>query len=574
MSERHVPADGQFGDPLAGPLPFPAAPGPSPARVWLRGIAAQSYLRHAVLGRVFGYEHIDPRDGECVVVGADPALSWAAFASELGDRAAVVDIRAAAAMAARDGCALSLVRERGSCAGAVQVFHRRMSADVYPAAPCVRVTADVPESSGFAAGDCFHFYHGSDGEPALHTIARDDALDAFAHAESMQTWAVSRESGNAALMTAATTRGGRITLMDLNAVDRLPEPSGVETLATHLFLSALGVTRPTFGKFVTACESYDAFVSVVRTLAARYPSLARVEPIGTSVGGRTLYVLKIQPDGCAAPASPASRRHTPDSPSVVLFTTCIHPLEWAPAYGVLRYCRFVLDACAQRGPSALAGRRLWWVLSACPDGWETRDQQPSGVNLNRNFPGSWERCLPGEQYWDACNGRFSPADSDPLTARGPAAGSQPETQALMRLLDEADAPAVTLADFHETTAPDSFLHQHESPDGAIPHLAWHCALVRRLARAFNGRFYANANVLAYRPGLSDFATYRFGPLRGLERLTPNDQCGWIGYALARGARALVVESAGSDCTHYQTIRRTEYAALAADCVLRADSQVY
>jgi hypothetical protein len=421
----------------------------------------------------------------------------------------------------------------------------------------VRIERDAPASSGFACGDAVHAYGPDEaGDLSLCMLARDEALARFEAAENAVTWGVSESSGRAALLAVRTPAGGDITVMDLRAADRAPEPSGAETPATQILLNGLGFGTAVFGKFVCAYRRYDEFVGAAASLAAAHPKLATLERIGVSAAGLPLWVLKI---GKAALRSP------------VLMSCGIHPLEWAPAYGVLRYARFLLRQCAAGTPyarAALGERQLWWVLCACPDGWETRDQQVSGVNLNRNFPGSWEHCVPGARIWDSYNRRFGPGDADPFVARGPAAGSQPEARALMGLLDAAGG-AAAMADFHETTAPDSFIHQHEEPDGTIADLAYHRELVEGVAGVFSGRFYGHTNLVAYRPALTDFDTYRPRLFESLARLVPGAQSGWQQYAAARGARAVVVESAGSDCTHYHTIRRTEYAALVAEQVLFA-----
>lgn len=570
MISRTVPVDAQKGE-LLGPGPTAAgfADSARSETVFVCGLSRHSYLARAILDEVFAeVAFADPgatalpdtswSASQVVVIaeGASP-LSWTRFLSWLGRRRAVVDVRTAAAMAQIDGCALEVGTEAGDRTQAIEVFRSHMACPVYPRAPRVRIVGGAAIDYGFGPGDEIHLYGPDEEALKLAGLQRDAALDDFCRVHNVQVWGETVSRGLAVLLSLATTGGGRVTIMDLRTVDREPEPSGVETLASQILLAALGVSVPRFGKFVTATSGYDTFIDAVHTVAATCPD-GTVEPVGASVGGRPLWLFKT----VVNPSAP------------VLFFSCgVHPLEWAPAYGVLRYIRQLLAAYAageEQAVCLLKACQIWWLPCVCPDGWETREQQPSGINLLRNFPGSWERCVPGETYYDGYNRRFAVADSAPLTARGPAPGSQPETQAVMQVLNSPGVRWAAYADFHETTAPDAFLHQHEANDGSLRDVVYHRGLAVAVAGAFSGRFYAHANALARRPALADFSTYSFRALRCLERPVPNPLSGTVDYAQARGMPASLVECAGCDCTHYQTVRRTEFAALAADQIaLRA-----
>ncbi len=256
-----------------------------------------------------------------------------------------------------------------------------------------------------------------------------------------------------------------------------------------------------------------------------------------------------------------------------MFTCGIHPFEWANTYGILRYSAFLLEQLAADSPYAkylLANREVHWVPAAGPDEWESRDQPKSGLDLNSNFPGTWERCVKNARAWDTYNKRFAPADPNPDITRGPAPASEPETRALMALLAQAAAPVSVLGDFHETTAPESFLHPPEEPTGSVRDWPYYRDLCESLADTFNNRFVSHANVLAFGVGLGDFPSYRLKRRISLSAPITNTQSGWINYAYEKISHALVIETAGADATNYQTLRRTEYAALAAEQILAAE----
>jgi hypothetical protein len=534
------------------------------------GLPPLSYLNKALLIEWFGWEgvHLVPcgpawpaLSGSAAVVVAlpIPERTWPEFAAWLGPRKAVVDVRAAAAMLQAAGIAVKVEREVGDRSGSVTVMRCRMAAAVYPLAPAVRMTSNSPLTTGFPARAEVHQYGWEAGEkPVLHGLAPDAGLDRLIHELGGRVVGVSTVRNLGALIEVPTPAGGTVTIMDLATVDRRPEPSGSEAPAVQLFLNGLGCGTAVFGAFCRAIPDYTAFVETVASLVARYPSLARLEKVGVSAGGRPLWRLRIG----AATGRPA-----------VLFTSGVHPFEWGPPYGLLRYAGFLLEQVAADTSYArhmLGRRQFQWVLSVAADGWESRDQPPSGLNHNRNFPGGWESCRAGERAWDAYNKRYAPDDPNPDVTRGPAPGSEPEVRALMALLDRPGEPIAALGDFHETTAPESFLHPHEEMDGTVREWPYYRDLAESVAEVFNGRFVSHANVLAFNPGLSDFPSYRLRFRESLKTPMATSQSAWIQYALTRLPHALVVEASGADATHYQTLRRTEYAALAAEQILAAE----
>lgn len=562
--ERKVPEDCQFGNAWA-PIRFGSLIPPAD-RLFTVGIHPQSNLNKRILCEVFGFENVvigsglhgisflDP-DTSVLVGGADAEVPGVKeFIDGVGKRNIVLDIRVFARMASNDGYDLSMVRHEGPAANPLHVFQHRMDAEVFPCAPAVTVdNADI-FSCGFSGSDRFHLFNRSGDSLILHALLEDEKLlKLFAELPgTIKVWARSFPGKEPAVLVIKTREGGNVIIFDLDTVNRPPEPSGAESLAVHLLLSALGKTRAVFGKFLTAYLNYGEMSDSIEKLHLQYPEFTRLETVGCSVEGREMRVLTVALDFNAP---------------TVLLTSGIHPLEWAPAHGIGRFLMHLLGQCRAGTDYAgimLGGKKLQWLVCACPDGWETRDLQPPGIDLNRNFPGSWEKCVPGETYWDAYNLRYSTAGDEQLVSRGPSAGSQPETKAMMKLLE---GNVIRLADFHETTAFESFFHPPENGGGTVPNLYWHLRVNANMLSQFNGRFYANGNIVAFRPGLNEFSTYRFREQRHLDRIVPGPHCGWIMYAAGKGIPAMVLEAAGADCTHYQTIRRTEYAATAAEQIL-------
>jgi len=129
----------------------------------------------------------------------------------------------------------------------------------------------------------------------------------------------------------------------------------------------------------------------------------RTRVIGRSVQGRPLVLTTL--------GDPAAGRR-------LLVVGCIHGSE--PA-GVT-----IVDRLARSRPPA--GTALLLVRSVNPDGQLRGTRQNArGVDLNRNFPTRWAGGgAPGEVYYP-----------------GPRAGSEPETQAVLRLV-AAEQPDVTI----------------------------------------------------------------------------------------------------------------------------------
>jgi len=166
------------------------------------------------------------------------------------------------------------------------------------------------------------------------------------------------------------------------------------------------------------------------TLAANYPNLVELLDIGDS-----WEKMQNPNTGWDMEVLVLGNRTTPSDPkSDAFFMSGIHAREWAPPELNLRLAEYLLANYETNADVKwmLDYNRIHLVLSTNPDG-RTRDEanqsllwrkntnnnycggsNSRGADLNRNYPYEWE-IIPGE-----CDETYS----------GPAAGSEPETDAI------------------------------------------------------------------------------------------------------------------------------------------------
>lgn len=167
---------------------------------------------------------------------------------------------------------------------------------------------------------------------------------------------------------------------------------------------------------------YQAVESRLAAIAAAYPTLASMEPYGTTVGGITLTGLRV-----------GNRDR-----SIALIGT-IHAGESGPELLIPAIERLLAENAALLGqvgvallPSVNVDERER-LVRGCP--WYLR-KNARGVDLNRNFDAGWDVVQRG--YGVATD------DPDGSTYRGPGPGSEPETQAVVAFLN-AVRPEVILS---------------------------------------------------------------------------------------------------------------------------------
>jgi len=176
----------------------------------------------------------------------------------------------------------------------------------------------------------------------------------------------------------------------------------------------------------------DMVATILRTWAAAHPELARAFALGRTHQGREIVALRL------------TAHPRPDEAPAVLLLGGIHGSELlAPDYVLDAVDRLLADP--ERRDRTLAAIDLWVVPLLNPDGNAVTHQYTQfagrkngrdalrdgridpfeGVDLNRNFPFGWGR--------DESASRSFPRS---MYYRGPEPGSEPETQALMRLAEQ------------------------------------------------------------------------------------------------------------------------------------------
>ena len=193
---------------------------------------------------------------------------------------------------------------------------------------------------------------------------------------------------------------------------QLAQADGLRVVSTRL------ITPPDEG-FHTPAEVAE----VLYRAESAYPHLVRVERIGSSVEGKPLLAALV-----------TARFVSGSEPKpAVLFDGMHHAREvMTPEVllDLLEYLtsRYDTDADVQKWVNDY---EIWVVPMLNPDGnnkvwtsasmWRKNTQGGYGVDVNRNYP----------YAWNTCNGSSGNKQSE--TYRGPSAGSEPETQAIMAL---------------------------------------------------------------------------------------------------------------------------------------------
>merc|ERR1719330_653454 len=226
--------------------------------------------------------------------------------------------------------------------------------------------------------------------------------------------------------------GQNVTVVATDAGALYRESSGAAQGFVETPRSSIGMST----EFYTAWRTFDARTARVASLVENSGGVATIAQIGTSVEGRPIMVVRMRGAGWAA-----------GDPRVVV--NCeLHAREWITGMS----CVYVLEKAIEKAradPSWLAGMEFAMIPMANPDGviysetsnrmWrknraDNNGDRCKGVDLNRNWGPDWAG--PYSVSGSKCSDVYY----------GPAAYSEPETQAVKSLIDEA--PVFIHLDIH------------------------------------------------------------------------------------------------------------------------------
>lgn len=216
-------------------------------------------------------------------------------------------------------------------------------------------------------------------------------------------------------------------------IEVITDQVGVQKLKQNNF-SGMAVDSAHFEMGATAIDGRyldpNKVEQKMRELVTRYPQLARMEQIGTSLQGRAIWALLVSTTPSAGDAEYLKK------PSII-FDGMHHAREIMTSEVVMDVAEHSLDLIERNmdAGSLLAQWNIWVVPMLNVDGnnivWTQKNMwrknarsegsNTFGVDINRNYSFNWNRC----------NGASNAKSND--SYRGTAAGSEPETQALMSL---------------------------------------------------------------------------------------------------------------------------------------------
>ncbi|MBD3169065.1 MAG: T9SS type A sorting domain-containing protein [candidate division Zixibacteria bacterium] len=180
-------------------------------------------------------------------------------------------------------------------------------------------------------------------------------------------------------------------------------------------------------------RTFSEVVAKMDSLHNQYPALTRIENIGTTHNGNTVWAMKV-----------SDNVNMQEDEPEVLYTGLTHAREPIGMEICLDFVEWLLDNYGSDPDATLIvnERQVWIIPVVNPDGYLYNQQtNPNGggmwrknrrnnggnygVDINRNYT----------YMWGYDNNGSSPYSSSE-TYRGPSAGSEPETQAVMDFCED------------------------------------------------------------------------------------------------------------------------------------------
>ncbi|HRX86570.1 MAG TPA: M14 family zinc carboxypeptidase [Phycisphaerae bacterium] len=216
------------------------------------------------------------------------------------------------------------------------------------------------------------------------------------------------------------------TLRDLGITYQVEQENLQALIDAERAPSTRGTGDP-FDDFFLDYHRYDngtgSIIWFMNELASRYPNLATMIDIGTSIDGRTIWAMRIANDAVAG-----------NKPGALYFS-CVHAREWITTTIPPYFAKHVLESYGNDVviTDMVDHTEIFLVPVSNPDGYEfcwTDDRLwrknrainsngTIGVDINRNWSEAWGI--------DDDGSSGSPSSA---TYRGPAPFSEPETRAL------------------------------------------------------------------------------------------------------------------------------------------------
>lgn len=235
-------------------------------------------------------------------------------------------------------------------------------------------------------------------------------------------------------MQAITERELDVAGVDLNAseVDVVVDATETAWLESAGFTIVREQAIPEGAAPEAGYKTPEAVKGLLQGYAERYPSLASMVSIGQSSQGRDIWALRI-----------ATGAHDPNKPTV-LFNGMHHARELMTAEVPLDTIETLLTGYGNdaRVTHWVDGTEIWIIPMLNVDGnaqvwagnamWRKNARgcpetgactSGRGIDINRNYP----------YGWGSCRGSSSNPSADDY--HGPSAGSEPETQAMMRFVE-------------------------------------------------------------------------------------------------------------------------------------------